>query len=82
MIDAILAAAVGAFCGYLATMNLSFSTVFIFGILFKNLTGLIIYYFTDPNQIQNVVYRTTHTIWNLAIVRLLFILIFNVFQVV
>jgi hypothetical protein len=62
--------------------SISFSSAFIVGILTKNIIGWIVFIFLDPDQLQNITYRTTHIIWNIVIVRLLFILIYNVINLI
>jgi len=60
--------------------GLSFDMYFIIGILLKNLISFLILLVLDPDQIQNITHRITHTIWNLAIARLLFLVIYDLFR--
>ncbi|MBN2422875.1 hypothetical protein JXB41_06620 [Candidatus Woesearchaeota archaeon] len=62
--------------------NLDFSAYFIIGILVKNLISYVAFVFLDPDQIQNIIHRISHTIFNIAIYRLFFILIYRVINLI
>lgn len=70
----------GFVVGYFSFMN--FSTVFIYAILFNNLFASILFFFLDPDQLQNITYRITHVFWNIGIVRLIFIFIFDFYNLI
>lgn len=85
LLNVVVAATTGVFIGFLVSVfikDMSFSHAFIWGMLFNNLVAYILFVFMDPDQIQNVTYRTTHIIWNIFIVRLVFILIFNLYSMI
>jgi hypothetical protein len=83
MIDMVLTALTGLFVGALLHGKMPFSIAFIIAILVKNGIGFVLYhFFFDPDKVQNVVYRTTHLIWNIFIVRLLYELIYAVYMAI
>jgi len=59
--------------------NLDFSTYFIVGILVMNVVAFFVYLVIDPDPIQNYTHRISHLLWNLSVVRLVYIAIFNIF---
>ena len=75
----VFVAAVTAFVvGYFGSMN--FSIFFIFAILLFNIIAYIVFFFLDPDQLQNITYRITHVLWNIGVVRLIFMLIFDLYN--
>lgn len=71
----IVTAIVGAIMAFFTSMN--FNTNFIVGILVMNVLLYFIYMVIDPDIIQNYTHRASHLIWNLLVVRFIFILIYD-----
>jgi len=78
LMNVFITAITGFVVGYFGHMG--FSTVFIYAILLNNIIAYVIFFFLDPDQLQNVIYRITHVLWNIGLVRLLFVLIFNIYN--
>jgi hypothetical protein len=60
----------------------NFELVFVIAIVFNNLVAYLAFLYADPDQIQNVVYRTTHLFWNSLISRLFFSLILWIYLLI
>ncbi|MEM3374609.1 MAG: hypothetical protein QXE31_05305 [Candidatus Woesearchaeota archaeon] len=61
-------------------LNLGFSSTFFVAILFNNIVSYFVFLVFDPDQIQNVIYRITHVIWNGFISILFFTLLYNLYN--
>ncbi len=62
--------------------KLSFSWVFIMGILSFNLFAYLVFLYVDPDQLQNAIYRISHVLFNSLISVIFFNLIHNLFRLI
>jgi len=60
--------------------ELSFNMCFIIGIILINGVGFIIFTILDPSPLENLMHRGSHTIWNLLVVRFLFVAIYDILK--
>ena len=56
--------------------NIDFNLNFIIGILAMNIILYFIYLVIDPDPIQNVTHRASHLLWNLFLVRFIFVALY------
>jgi hypothetical protein len=80
---ALLNVFVAAIMGFLIGMfrdsfHNDFNMAFIVAILVNNVIAYFIFLVMDPDQVQNVTYRITHVLWNIFVVRLFFLVIYDV----
>ncbi len=62
--------------------NLDFNTYFIIGIVVMNIVAFFVYLVIDPDPIQNYTHRISHLLWNLTVVRLVYIVIYNLVTII
>ncbi|MEM2131319.1 MAG: hypothetical protein QXR96_02245 [Candidatus Woesearchaeota archaeon] len=60
-------------------LNFGFTTTFIIAIIINNIISYFVF-LIDPDQIQNITYRVTHTLWNCFISQLFFSLLYYIYN--
>ena len=62
--------------------RLDFSTYFIIGIIVMNIVAFFVYLVIDPDPVQNYTHRASHLIWNLTVVRLVYLAIYTIINLI
>ena len=62
--------------------RLDFSTYFIIGIIVMNIVAFFVYLVIDPDPIQNYTHRISHLLWNLTVVRLVYLAIYTIITII
>lgn len=82
LLNVFVATFTSLFIGFLVQhklINFGFTKTFIIGIILNNIISYFVFLVFDPDQIQNIIYRTTHVIWNCFISQLFFTLLYFIY---